>query len=52
MAFMFESCYMVGVTDLGIKVGQKIHDGYNSESWMLLQPHFMAPDGYEKIVAR
>lgn len=31
MAFMFESCYMVGVTEWGLKHG--VQENYNEESW-------------------
>lgn len=32
MAFMFESCLMVGVTEWGLKECRKVQEGYNEES--------------------
>ena len=43
MAFMFESCLMVGVTDWGLKKCKKVQEGYNAESWEPLKPHFKRP---------
>ncbi|KAI9670669.1 MAG: Intermediate filament protein [Alyxoria varia] len=43
MAFMFESCLMVGVTDWGLKRCQKVQEGYNKESWIGLKPRFRRP---------
>jgi homogentisate 1,2-dioxygenase len=40
MAFMFESCLMIGVTDWGLKQCQKVQEDYNAESWEPLKPHF------------
>ncbi|KAK5108395.1 hypothetical protein LTR62_008351 [Meristemomyces frigidus] len=40
MAFMFESCYMVGVTEWGLRECRKVQEGYNAESWEGLRPHF------------
>lgn len=40
MAFMFESCLMVGVTDWGLKHCQKVQEEYNEESWEPLRSHF------------
>ena len=40
MAFMFESCLMVGVTEWGLRSCRKVQDGYNKESWELLKVHF------------
>lgn len=45
MAFMFESCLMVGVTDWGLKKCKKVQEGYNAESWEPLKPHFKIPEG-------
>lgn len=42
MAFMFESCYMVGVTRWGLETCEKIQEDYNAHSWESLQPHFKA----------
>jgi len=59
MAFMFESCLMVGVTEWGLKACQKVQKEYNAEvslsagfckhisnsvqSWLPLKPHFRRP---------
>lgn len=43
MAFMFESCLMVGVTDWGLKKCAKIQEDYNKESWGTLKPRFKMP---------
>lgn len=43
MAFMFESCLMVGVTEWGLKTCSKVQQDYNAESWTPLQPHFKRP---------
>ncbi|KAI4748434.1 Homogentisate 1,2-dioxygenase [Aureobasidium sp. EXF-12298] len=43
MAFMFESCYMVGVTEWGLKKCAKVQEDYNEESWTPLKPHFKRP---------
>jgi homogentisate 1,2-dioxygenase len=40
MAFMFESCLMIGVTDWGLKKCAKVQEDYNAESWEPLKPHF------------
>ncbi|KAK5169340.1 uncharacterized protein LTR77_005315 [Saxophila tyrrhenica] len=40
MAFMFESCLMVGVTDWGLKHCEKVQQDYNEESWEPLVSHF------------
>jgi homogentisate 1,2-dioxygenase len=45
MAFMFESCLMVGVTDWGLKQCKKVQEDYNEESWTLLKAHFKRPEG-------
>lgn len=44
MAFMFESCLMVGVTEWGLKKCRKLQEGYNAESWEPLKPHFRRPE--------
>ncbi|KAH8808476.1 homogentisate 1,2-dioxygenase-like protein [Xylogone sp. PMI_703] len=49
MAFMFESCLMVGVTDWGLKQCQKVQEDYNAHSWTPLKPHFTLPAGAKKI---
>jgi homogentisate 1,2-dioxygenase len=43
MAFMFESCLMVGVTDWGLKKCEKVQSDYNAESWEPLRPQFKRP---------
>ncbi|KAG7142767.1 Homogentisate 1 like protein [Verticillium longisporum] len=40
LAFMFESCLMIGVTDWGLKHCQKVQEEYSKESWSGLVPHF------------
>ncbi|KAJ4380839.1 hypothetical protein N0V86_004201 [Didymella sp. IMI 355093] len=45
MAFMFESCLMIGVTDWGLKKCQKVQHDYNAESWEPLKPHFRLKPG-------
>lgn len=55
MAFMFESCLMVGVTVWGLKHCEKIQPEYNQESWEPLVSHFEEPtenDRQENDVAR
>lgn len=47
MAFMFESCLMIGVTDWGLKKCQKVQEDYNAESWEPLKPHFKRPGPVE-----
>ena len=44
MAFMFESCLMVGVTEWGLKQCQKVQPDYNAESWEPLKVHFKRPE--------
>jgi homogentisate 1,2-dioxygenase len=43
MAFMFESCYMVGVTNWGLRACQKIQSEYSEESWGGLKDLFNPP---------
>lgn len=43
MAFMFESCLMVGVTEWGLKTCRKVQDNYNKESWEGLEVKFKRP---------
>lgn len=45
MAFMFESCLMVGVTEWGLKQCKKVQEDYNEESWTPLKAHFKKPEG-------
>jgi len=40
MAFMFESCLMIGITDWALKECQKVQKDYNKHSWETLKPHF------------
>ncbi|KAI0888382.1 Homogentisate 1,2-dioxygenase [Annulohypoxylon maeteangense] len=44
-AFMFESCLMVGVTEWGLKMCQKVQEGYNEESWGGVRVHWKKPEG-------
>ncbi len=43
MAFMFESCLLLGVTEWGLRECQKVQSQYNEESWKPLQSSFRAP---------
>ncbi|KAH6677264.1 Homogentisate 1,2-dioxygenase [Halenospora varia] len=43
MAFMFESCLMIGVTDWALKHCQKVQPGYNEHSWESLKSNFKRP---------
>lgn len=43
MAFMFESCLMMGVTEWGLHHCQKVQEDYNHESWETLKVHFKRP---------
>ncbi len=43
MAFMFESCLMVGVTEWGLERCRKVQPDYNQQSWEPLKAHFKAP---------
>ena len=47
MAFMFESCLMVGVTEWGLKQCKKVQEDYNKESWEPLKVHFKRPETLE-----
>jgi len=49
MAFMFESCLMVGVTEWGLKTCRKVQEDYNAESWTPLPVHFKMPDGVNRV---
>ncbi|KAM0329423.1 hypothetical protein ACHAQA_004730 [Verticillium albo-atrum] len=40
MAFMFESCLMLGVTEWSLTTCQKVQDLYNEHSWGSLQRNF------------
>ena len=48
MAFMFESCLMVGVTEWGLRTCRKVQDGYNRESWLPLKPRFRS-EGLKRV---
>jgi homogentisate 1,2-dioxygenase len=43
MAFMFESCLLLGVTEWGLRECRKVQPGYNEESWSPLQTRFEEP---------
>jgi homogentisate 1,2-dioxygenase len=49
MAFMFESCLMVGVTEWGLKTCKKVQEDYNEESWTPLKTHFKIPEGVRRV---
>ena len=44
MAFMFESCFMLGVTEWALNRCGKVQEDYNAESWEPLKPHFRRPE--------
>ncbi|XP_044715701.1 homogentisate 1,2-dioxygenase domain-containing protein [Hirsutella rhossiliensis] len=43
MAFMFESCLMLGLTKWGLETCCKVQTEYNQDSWSELRPHFKRP---------
>jgi homogentisate 1,2-dioxygenase len=43
MAFLFESCLMLGITKWGLETCHKIQAAYSEESWSELRPHFTRP---------
>lgn len=45
MAFMFESMFMVGVTEWGLKTCRRVQEDYNAESWGGLKRNFNPPAG-------
>jgi homogentisate 1,2-dioxygenase len=49
MAFMFESCLMIGVTEWGLKQCKKVQEDYNEESWTPLKAHFKFPNGARRV---
>jgi len=49
MAFMFESCLMVGVTEWGLTQCKKVQEDYNEESWTPLSANFKVPSGAKWI---
>ncbi|VUC25557.1 unnamed protein product [Clonostachys rosea] len=40
MAFMFESCFMMGITEWGLTSCRKVQENYAERSWSVLEPHF------------
>ena len=44
MAFMFESCLMLGVTEWGLNNCRKLQGNYNAHSWTPLKVHFKNPN--------
>ncbi|KAG0652769.1 Homogentisicase [Hyphodiscus hymeniophilus] len=44
MAFMFESCFMLGVTEWGLNKCRKVQEDYNEKSWEPMKVHFVHPD--------
>lgn len=49
MAFMFESCLMLGVTDWALSACKKVQADYNRESWIPLKRHFSVPEGVRRL---
>lgn len=45
LAFMFESCYALGVTEYGVRTSRKLQNGYVVESWSGLERRFSPPEG-------
>jgi homogentisate 1,2-dioxygenase len=43
MAFMFESCYMVGLTEWGLKTSCKLQEDYSAHSWADFKVYFEEP---------
>ena len=41
MAFMFESCLMMGVTRWGLEMCKKVQDNYAQHTWSELEPNFV-----------
>ncbi|RMD41081.1 hypothetical protein DV735_g4033, partial [Chaetothyriales sp. CBS 134920] len=50
MAFMFESCLMLGVTEWGLKTCQKVQENYTAHSWEPLEVHFRRPENGHSTV--
>jgi homogentisate 1,2-dioxygenase len=44
LAFMFESMFMVGVTEWGLMTCRKVQSDYNVESWTGVKRRFKAPE--------
>ncbi|KAH9826126.1 Homogentisate 1,2-dioxygenase [Teratosphaeria destructans] len=49
MAFMFESCFMVGVTEWGLRKCRKVQGDYNKESWEGLPVRFRRGEGMNGV---
>jgi homogentisate 1,2-dioxygenase len=49
MAFMFESCLMVGVTEWGLNKCAKVQEDYNKHSWEPMKVHFKKPEATKKV---
>jgi homogentisate 1,2-dioxygenase len=47
MAFMFESCMMLGVAHWALSACKKVQKNYDEESWESLKPHFVRPSDSE-----
>ncbi|ODV90075.1 hypothetical protein CANCADRAFT_31144 [Tortispora caseinolytica NRRL Y-17796] len=43
IAFMFESCLQVGLTDWGLKTCEKVQETYNQVSWLPIKKNFTGP---------
>ncbi|KAK9431909.1 Homogentisate 1,2-dioxygenase [Lipomyces doorenjongii] len=43
IAFMFESCMMIGLTDWGLEECRKVQKTYNKDSWLPLKKYFTGP---------
>ncbi|KAK9249762.1 homogentisate 1,2-dioxygenase-domain-containing protein [Lipomyces tetrasporus] len=43
IAFMFESCMMLGLTDWGLEECRKVQKTYNQDSWVPLKRFFTGP---------
>ena len=44
LAFLFESCLMMGVSEWGLKTCDKVQDTYNGTTWEPLKVHFKRPE--------
>ncbi|KAL5628215.1 hypothetical protein BROUX41_002963 [Berkeleyomyces rouxiae] len=44
-AFMFESCLMLGVTEWGLRMCDKVQWHYSKESWGSVKTHWAKPEG-------
>lgn len=52
MAFMFETCLMLGVTEWGLKTCAKVQESYNEHSWEPLKVHWKRPDSTRGLSSR